>query len=164
MLEHKTFTHVEKCFLRVSRAAARKKLYALRAEQDGHTQLAKLFRAIVVSEDAQAIRLLLQLRGQTGNNEQNCLVAFKEEIPSLVEQYEQGAEIAAEEGERAMESAFQQSAKAERIHLNLMSKLDKDPARDKSYHVCTFCGFIMEEHAPDTCPICTAPASRFKHL
>lgn len=164
MLENKTNSHVEECFLKVSRAAARKKLYALRAEQDGNAQLARLFRAIAVSEDAQAIRLLIQLRGQTGSNEQNYQTAFEEEIPSLIEQYEQGAETAAEAGERAMGFAFRQSAKVERIHLSLKMKLEKDAARDKSYHVCTFCGFIMEDHAPDTCPICTAPASRFKQV
>lgn len=164
MLESKIRKQTEKCFLKVSRTAARKKLYAMRAEQDGNAQLARLFRAIAVSEDAQATRLLIQLRGQTGSNETNCQTAFEEEIPSLIAQYEQGAETAAEMEERAMHSAFRQSAKVERIHLSLKKKLEKDPDRDKSYHVCTFCGFIMEEHAPDFCPICTAPASRFKQV
>ena len=48
MIERKTRKHMEAAFLEVSRAAARKKLYALRAEHDGHKQLAKLFRAMVI--------------------------------------------------------------------------------------------------------------------
>lgn len=161
-MDSTTRIQIERCFLEVSRGAARKKIYALRAEQDGNKQLAKLFRAIAVSEEAQAIRLLLQLRGQTGTNSQNCRAAFEEEIPSLMEQYERAMDTAAKAGERAMESAFLQSAKVARIHLNLKKKLDSDPAKDSAYHVCTFCGFIMENHAPDKCPICTAPAKRFK--
>lgn len=60
-----------------------------------------------------------------------------------------------------MQAAFSQSARAHRIHLTLR----KDPnstTTKSSYYVCTFCGFIMEGDAPDKCPICTAPADRFK--
>ncbi len=152
---------VEEAFLEVSRGAARKTIYALRAEQEGNSQLAKLFRAIGLSEKAQAQRLLLQLRGQTGTNKENCQTAFTKEIPSLLEKYEEAAAIAGNTGERAMQSAFSQSTRVQRMHLSLKKKLDKDSAKDNSYHVCSFCGFIMEDHAPEQCPICTAPSSRF---
>jgi rubrerythrin len=163
-MDNDTRIDIEKSFLEVSRGAARKKLYALRAEQDGNKQLARLFRAIAISEEAQAIRFLIQLRGQTGTNNQNCKSAFEEEIPGLMNQYEQAMDTAAKAGERAMESAFSQSAKVEHIHLSLKKKLENDPGKDSLYHVCTFCGFIMENHAPDKCPICTAPAKRFKEV
>jgi rubrerythrin len=156
-----TRQHIEEAFLEVSRGAARKTIYALRAEQEGKSQLAKLFRAIALSEKAQALRLLLQLRGQTGTNEQNSQTAFAEEIPSLLQRYQEAANIAEDTGERAMQSAFSQSARVQRMHLSLKKKLDEDSTRDSSYHVCSFCGFIMEDHAPEKCPICTAPRSRF---
>ena len=152
---------IEEAFLEVSRGAARKTIYALRAEHEGNSQLAKLFRAIGLSEKAQALRLLLQLRGQTGTNEQNCQTAFTEEIPSLLQRYQEAATIAEETGERAMQSVFSQSARVQRMHLSLKKKLDKDSAKDNSYHVCSFCGFTMEDRAPEKCPVCTAPKSRF---
>lgn len=160
-MDETTRREVEKSFLEVTRAAARKKLYALRAEQDGESRLARLFRAIAISDEAQATRLLLQLRGQTGTNSQNCKAAFEKEIPNLRQQYEQAMDTAAAAGERAIASLFSQSAKVERIHLSLKKKLETAPTKDTSYHVCSFCGFIMENHAPEKCPICTAPSSRF---
>ncbi len=163
-MDKTTRREVEKSFLEVSRAAARKKIYALRAEQDGEGQLARLFRAIAISEEAQATRLLLQLRGQTGTNYQNCKTSFEEEIPNLKKQYERAMEKAAAAGERAISSLFAQSAKVERIHLNLKKKLETASTKDTSYHICSFCGFIMENRAPEKCPVCTAPASRFKNI
>ena len=163
-MDTKTRQHIEETFLEVSRAAIRKKLYALRAEQDGKIQLARLFWAIAVSEEAQAYRLLLQLRGQTGKNAQNCQTAFAEEIPDLISRYEQAAETAKNGGEKAMHSAFSQSAKVQRKHLTLKKKLNKNDTIDTPYHVCGFCGFVMEGNAPGNCPICTAPASRFKEV
>ncbi len=160
-MDNTTRQQIEEAFLEVSRGAARKTIYALRAEREGNRQMAKLFRAIGLSEKAQALRLLLQLRGQTGTNEENCQTAFAREIPSLLQKYEEAATVAEDDGERAMQSAFSQSARVQRMHLSLKKKLDMDSDKDNSYHVCSFCGFIMEHHAPEQCPICTAPCSRF---
>lgn len=163
-MDTNTRQHLERTFLEVSRAATRKKIYGLRAQQDGEPQLARLFRAMAVSEEAQALRLLLQLRGQTGKNEENCQLAFEEEIPELISAYEGAAETAEQAGNKAMHSAFSQSSRVERKHLVLKKKLDKNSSLDTAYHVCGFCGFIMEGRAPDNCPICTAPSSRFKEV
>lgn len=152
--------HLETVFLEVSRAAARKKIYALRAEQDGKSQLARFFQAIATSEDAQARRFLFQLRGQTQKTGANCVTAFEEEIPDLVARYNGAAETAGKDGERAMEAAFSQSAQVERMHLSLFRKID-NTEKQGAYHICSFCGFIKEEQAPDHCPVCTAAASRF---
>ncbi|MBU1138924.1 MAG: hypothetical protein KKA76_08110 [Proteobacteria bacterium] len=163
-MDTKTRQHIEEIFLQVSRAAIRKKLYGLRAEQDGDIQLARLFRAIAVSEEAQARRLLLQLRGRTGKNAENCQTAFAEEIPDLISRYEQAAETAESGGEKAMHFAFSQSARVQRKHLSLKKKLEKNRDMESAYHVCGFCGFVMEGSAPDNCPICSAPASRFQKV
>ncbi|MEA3468402.1 MAG: hypothetical protein U9R57_09300 [Thermodesulfobacteriota bacterium] len=163
-MDARTRQYTEKIFLNVSRAAARTKIYALRAEQDDNKPLAKLFRAIAISEETQALRLLLQLRGQTGKNEQNCKTAFENEIPSLITDYEEAEETAEKAGERAMQSIFLQSTKVHHIHLNLKKSLDNSSSKDSVYHVCTFCGFIMEDHAPHKCPICTASTSRFTKI
>lgn len=163
-MDPKTHLHIEEIFLEVSRAATRKKIYGLRAKQEGETQLARLFQAIGISEEAQALRLLLQLRGATGNNEENCTSAFAEEIPALLAHYEAAAERAEKGGERAMHSAFSQAGRVQRKHLSLKKKLERDSDRETAYHVCGFCGFIMEDQAPANCPICSAPASRFKEV
>jgi rubrerythrin len=159
-MQPQTRHHLETVFLEVSRAAARKKIYALRAEQDRKQQLSRLFQAMAISEDAQARRFLLQLRGQTQKTKVNCITAFEEEIPELIARYNDAAETATKDGERAMELAFFQSARVERMHLHLYKTINKTE-RQPSYHICSFCGFIKEEQAPDRCPICTTIASRF---
>ncbi len=63
-------------------------------------QLARLFQAIALSEDAQARRFILQLRGQIQVTETNCVTAFEEEIPDLIARYNGAAEAAGKDGEQ----------------------------------------------------------------
>ena len=160
-MDDATRIEIENCFLKVSRNAARNKLYALRAEKDGDSQLARLFYAVAISEEAQTLRFLFQLRGQIGNTSQNCEIAFEKEIPALRDQYKHAINTAEKGNERAMTFAFSQSEKVARIYSSLKKKLEKDPMKNTNYHICSFCGFISEDHAPERCPICSAASSRF---
>ena len=159
-MKQQTHKHLEIAFLSASRAAARKKIYSLRAAQDGNTQLAKLFEAMAISEEAQARRFLLQLRGQTKKTEENIQTAVSQEIPALIEEYAKAASTAENEGERAMAAAFSQSSKVEKLYLSLHKKLNGSE-KECRYHICSFCGFIKEEEIPERCPVCTAAPSRF---
>jgi len=157
---------LQKIIMEMVRGAARKKIYARRAEKEGDKALAGLFSAISNSESAQAARFLIQLRGQTGSNESNSSMAFDHEIPVTINLYEQTGQLAGNIQEKAMHNACSQSAKVQRLHLSLKQKLDRKntPSNATSYHVCQFCGFIMESKAPENCPVCTAPASRFQEI
>jgi len=159
---------LQQLFLTLTLGSARKKIYALRAKQEGKRDMADLFSAISSSEAAQAARILVQLRGQTGSNEQNCVQAFEQEIPTTIEAYEKTAQLAGDCQDKAMHGACSQSARVQRMHLSLQKKLERrgtpEQNRRPSYHVCRFCGFIMEDKIPDNCPICTAPASRFQKV
>jgi len=157
---------LQKIFMEMVRGAARKKIYARRAEKEGDKALASLFSAISNSESVQAARFLIQLRGQTGSNESNSSMAFDHEIPVTINIYEQTGQLASDIQEKAMHNACSQSAKVQRMHLSLKQKLDRKntPSSATSYHVCQFCGFIMEGKAPENCPVCTAPASRFQEI
>ncbi|MBW6521286.1 MAG: hypothetical protein K0A99_09805 [Desulfoarculaceae bacterium] len=159
---------LQQLFLKMTLGSARKKIYALRAKKEGQTELADLFSAISSSEAAQAARILLQLRGHTGSDEQNRALAFKHEIPATIEACEKTAQLAEDCQDKAMLGACSQSARVQRMHLNLQKKLERkttqDQERPTSYHVCQFCGFIMADQAPENCPICTAPTSRFQKV
>lgn len=167
-MNQKLQEQLQKICMEMTRGAARKKIYAMRAKQDGNKALASLFAAISSSESAQATRFLIQLRGQTGASAENTVLAFNEEIPATINAYEQAEQLAGEEQEKALHGACSQSARVQRMHLNLKKKLDRTTAEEEegptSYHVCQFCGFIMADKAPDNCPICTAPASRFLEI
>jgi rubrerythrin len=152
--------------MEMARGAARKKIYARRAEKEGNKALAGLFSAISSSESAQAARFLIQLRGQTGSDESNSAMAFDHEIPATINLFEQTGQLAGNIQEKAMHNACSQSGKVQRMHLSLKKKLDRKntPNNTTSYHVCQFCGFIMEGKTPENCPVCTAPASRFQEI
>jgi rubrerythrin len=159
---------LQQLFLKMTLGSARKKIYALRAIKEGQPELARLFSAISSSEAAQAARILIQLRGRTGSNEHNRVLALEQEIPATIKSCEQIAQLADDWGDKAIHGACAQSAKVQRMHLNLHKKLERrsEPDQDRvsSYHVCQFCGFIMADKTPDNCPICTAPASRFQQV
>lgn len=159
-MKPQTHKHLETAFLKASRAAARKRIYSLRAAQDGHEQMAKLFDAMAISEEAQARRFLLQLRGQTKKTEENIHTAISHEIPALIEEYTDAASAAESEDERAMAAAFSQSSRVEKLYLSLQKKLNPSDQAG-SYHICSFCGFIKEKQIPERCPICTAAPNRF---
>jgi rubrerythrin len=36
--------------------------------------------------------------------------------------------------------------------------------RDVTYHVCTVCGYVAEDEAPDKCPVCGVPRARFRRV
>jgi len=162
---HEQLQHL---FMKMTVGSARKKIYALRAQQEGNSDLAALFFAISNSEAAQASRFLIQLRGHTGSNEENCAMAFEQEIPATIDAYEETAHLASDCRDKAMHGACSQSVRVQCMHLSLKKKLDKKSSQDAKqgarYHVCQFCGFIREDKAPENCPICTAPRSRFQEI
>lgn len=159
---------LQQLFMRMTLGSARKKIYALRAQQEGDSDLAAFFLAISNSEAAQASRFLIQLRGHTGTNEENCAMAFEQEIPATIDSYEETSHLASDCRDKAIHGACSQSVRVQRMHLSLKKKLAKKSRQDEnstvSYHVCQFCGFIMADKAPENCPICTAPASRFQKI
>jgi rubrerythrin len=157
---------LQRIFMEMARGAARKRIYALRAKKEGNKAMASLFFAISNSESAQANRFLNQLRGQTGSNETNASTAFNHEIPAAIDLFEQTGQLASDIREKALHNACSQSARVERIYLNLKKKVDrKDTQEDTTtYHVCRFCGFIREGKSSENCPICTAPPSRFQEI
>ncbi|MEN8190794.1 MAG: rubredoxin-like domain-containing protein [Thermodesulfobacteriota bacterium] len=160
-MEKKTERKTEEAFLAASLGEARAEFYQLRAKQDGEAGLAGLFGAMALSRKAQAKRFLHQLRGRIHSTGQNCGLAFDEEVPARVREYERGETIADEGNERAMAGAFSQSARVEKILLSLRKKSDSNGNTPAEYHVCNFCGFVMAGEAPERCPICTAARSRF---
>ncbi len=159
---------LQQLFLQMTLGSARKKIYAMRATKEGQHELAHLFSAISSSEAAQAARILMQLRGRTGSHEHNRLLALEQEIPATIASCEKIAQLADDWEDKAIHGVCAQSAKVQRMHLNLHKKLERRSGPDQnqvsSYHVCRFCGFIMADKAPDNCPICTAPASRFQQV
>lgn len=81
-------------YLRLSIAAARKRVFALRADKEKYGDLALFFIAMAESEEIQAQRILYMLRGTVAYSAENGREVLEEELPMLKNLYQQMRESA----------------------------------------------------------------------
>lgn len=150
-------------YARLSRAAARSRVFAMRAKKDGRTALAKLFLAMAESQTMQAQRFLMQIRGTVDSTEANKQVVISSELPKAINEYMELMNEAEKLDSKALTTGFSHSTNVDKILLTLFKNLnEEDP--ETQYYVCDFCGFVIKNAPPDNCPICTAPKRRFKKV
>ena len=74
-------------------------------------------------------------------------------------------ELAGPEGDRGSLRAARWGEKVTKIQRGLVGRYEtkgEDLIGDQQLYVCEACGFIyLGETAPDICPVCKAPSSRF---
>ena len=157
--------HLSRAFAEESRSAARNRAFALKAEQEGYQQLARLFRAAAEAKSVHARRLLLMMRGKIGESEENLNEALQQEIiaveiiyPPMIGE--------AREASKALKKAFAQSWKTDEEQIQLFTDAQDDllPETETKYYVCQICGHIHRGVVPEKCPICQAVSGRFKEV
>jgi len=163
-MANKSETNLGYAFVAESKAYARNSAFALKADQDGYPQIARLFRAVADAESVHASRYLKLIRGKIGSTEKNLEAAFQNEIKANVEEYPKLIKDASEEGQKAVEDAFSQARDVESRHADLYKKAMNDMLSDRQsqYYVCKVCGYISEDEAPENCPVCGADRGNFK--
>ncbi|HSH13551.1 MAG TPA: hypothetical protein VLA15_07370 [Desulfurivibrionaceae bacterium] len=162
-------THREnllRAFGLLSIAAARKRIYALKAGQQGLPEVAHLLRAIAESEAVQARRLLNSCKGRIDNSDHYLATVFEAEIPAMISEYSELIEQTDVNDEKAVAMALRQLRAAEK---RLISFYAREPAgamvrTAQRYYVCPFCGYLSPEKPPTTCPICGAEQKDFREI
>ena len=141
-----------------------KKAFARKADSEGYTYIARLFRAVSEAEAVHARRYLLLMRGKIGSTEENLETAFQNEINANVEEYPKLIRDASDEGMESALKAFSHSKDVEAGHAELYKKAMNDMLADREtdYYVCQVCGYVAEDNPPDNCPICGAVKGKFK--
>ncbi len=163
-------TNMEEKMLRtfglLSRAAARKKIYAKKAVREGRNELGHLIRAITESEKIQAHRVFSAYRGHIDLSDKYLSTIFEEEIEELIDQYSLDLTEAEKSGNQAITHALTQLLSVEKLIRNYYSAKTGDiiDDTDKDYHVCSFCGYINQADLPEACPICGAKRDAFKEI
>jgi rubrerythrin len=136
--------------------------FARKAEQEGHPQVARLFRAAAEAETVHAHAHLRVLKGVKGTAE-NLKEAIAGETHEFKEMYPAMIETSREEGNKAAERSFTYANAVEKVHAGLYQKaldgLDDLPETD--YYVCSVCGYTCESEPPETCPVCSAASKAF---
>jgi rubrerythrin len=162
----KSTENLEAAFAGESQANRKYLFFAEQADQEGHRQIARLFRAAAEAETVHARKHLTVLEGirSTGDNLQAAIGGEHYEFSEMYPDFIQQAEA---EGESKARTSFNLANQVEKVHHGLfkaaLDMLEKKQAlEDKTFYVCQVCGYTVEGEAPDNCPICGAPKEKFK--
>jgi len=160
-----TDDNLAKAFAGESQANRKYLAYAKKADSEGLTQVAKLFRAAAESETIHAMSHLDKL-GVVGSTEENLRKAIIDETQEATVMYPSMFIHAREEGQTAAETGFRWARRVEEEHADYykeaLERMKDLPTED--YYVCQVCGHVHPGKAPDNCPVCGAPKEKFKKV
>jgi len=163
-----TKENLEEAFAGESQASRRYLFFAEKADSEGLTQIARLFRAAAEAETVHARNHLKAMDGigATGDNLKESIggesYEFTEMYPGFIERAK------AENNEKA-EITFSYANKVEKVHHGLYRKALEQlesgkEAKDEPYYVCPVCGYTVAGEAPEKCPVCGTPRKMFKKV
>jgi len=157
--------NLQAAFAGESQANRKYLAFAKKADQDGLPQIAKLFRAAAQAETVHAHAHFRVLKGVKSSIE-NIEAAIEGEGFEFQEMYPKFLAEAEAEGNRPAVMTFKYALAVEEIHHDLYTqaleaaKAGNDLA-EAAIHVCPVCGDTFVGTAPDNCPVCSTPSSKF---
>jgi rubrerythrin len=161
----KTDENLRTAFAGESQANRRYLAFAFKAEEEGFTQVAKLFKAAAEAETIHALNHL-RITGQVKSTLENLGTAVSGETFEFHEMYPGFINTAKQEGRKQATWSFDMANKVEQVHANLYQKAmdavkNRKQLEKVDYYVCGVCGNTVEGLPPDVCPICGAPREKF---
>lgn len=163
-----TSENLQAAFAGESQANRRYLFFSEKADEAGNKQVARLFRAAAEAETVHA-RNHLKVLGGIKTDKDNLEAAIGGEHYEFTSMYPEFIEQAKKEDNKAAGDSFDLANKVEQIHHQLFQAALSDlqsgkTAADAPYYVCQVCGNTVEGEAPDICPICGSPKSKFKRI
>jgi rubrerythrin len=160
-----TEKNLKDAFAGESQANRKYLAFAKKAEEEGHPQAAKLFRAAAEAETIHAHAHLRALNG-IGTTAENLKEAIGGETFEFESMYPPMIKTAEDEGNQAAARSFSLANAVEKIHAELYQNVldNLGSTKDVDYYVCSVCGNTVENEAPDTCPICGASEKAFSKV
>ena len=161
----KTDENLKAAFAGESQANRRYLAYAQKAEEEGFTQAAKLFKAAAEAETVHALNHV-RISGEVKSTMDNLNAAVSGETHEFKKMYPEFIVAAKDEKNKQAVWSFDVANKVEQIHAGLFQKaIDAMKAKkemiETDYYVCSVCGNTVEGSAPGKCPICGAPKDKF---
>jgi rubrerythrin len=160
-----TMDNLQEAFAGESQANRKYLAFAKKADEDGLTQVAKLFRAAAEAETIHA-HAHLRVMGGVKTTAENLEEAVEGEGFEFQTMYPKMLAEAQAEGMKPAEFSFKNALAVEEIHHGLYTKALESvkgggdlPAA--AIYVCPVCGNTVEGSAPDTCPICNVAGGKF---
>ncbi len=180
----RTEQNLLKAFAGESQARTRYTYFASVAKKEGYEQIAGVFQETADQEKEHAKRFFKFLEGGMveitamypagiiGTTVENLAAAANGENEEWAELYPEFAQIADEEGFKAVAVAFRMIAKVEAEHekryRKLLANIEKGEAFAREEPVkwqCRNCGYVHEgKTAPGKCPACEHPQAYFEPM
>ncbi|MGZ3593726.1 MAG: rubrerythrin family protein [Syntrophales bacterium] len=162
----KTEQYLKEAFAGESQANRKYLAFAVKADQEGYPQVARLFRAAAEAETIHAHSHLRALNGIKSTKE-NLLEAVAGETHEFTKMYPEMIEAAKAEGHKVGLRSFSYANEVEKIHAQLyqtiLDSLEKSQ-ESYPYYVCPVCGMTAEKEAPAICPVCGTKGSTFRRV
>lgn len=160
--------NLKAAFAGESQANRRYLFFAEKADEEGQSQIARLFRATAEAETVHAHNHLKTL-GEIKSTEENLGAAIGGEFYEFTEMYPEFLKQAKAEKNEDAETSFNWANKVEKIHHSLYQKaLDSlksgQKLKDEPYFICQGCGYTVGGAAPEKCPVCGASRDMFKRV
>ncbi len=160
-----TMDNLKEAFAGESQANRKYLAFAKKADEEGYTQVARLFRAAADAETVHAHAHLRVMDG-IGSTQENLNESINGETEEFESMYPRMMEEAKAEGNDPAYISFANANAVEEIHAGLyreaLENLGSNEETD--YYVCQVCGNTVEGEAPEKCPICGAPRKMFKKI
>lgn len=165
MTDRKTPDNISSAFAAEAKAHFRLLAFARKADEEGYSQIASLFRAIAMAESAHA-RNHFALLEKVGTTEENLKLSFEKETYVNDVAYPAFLKDAWAEEDKNAIWFFTKARNSEERHARLykLALADMMTDRKADFYVCSYCGWVEEGGAPQQCPNCTNPASFYERV
>ena len=163
-----TEKNLQEAFAGESQANRRYLFFAEKAEKEGHSQVARLFRAVAEAETVHARNHFATMDG-VGSTKDNLLAAIMGEHYEFTRMYPVFIDKAEEEENKRAQRTFEYANEVEQIHHRFYEEARQtlevgQQLKNEAYSVCQVCGNTVTGEASEKCPICGSPRSQFKQV
>lgn len=161
-----TKENLKSAFSGESQAHMKYMIFADKAEEEGFSNISRLFRAVAYAERVHATNHLNALNGSNLTID-NLDIAIEGENFEVQEMYPAYKAVAELQDEKKAARSMLYALEAEKIHSDLYSEAkDAVKAGDDldigEINICPVCGHTVVGKAPDRCPICGVQGDKFK--
>jgi rubrerythrin len=162
----KSLEDLAAAFAGESQARNKYMAFAKKAEEEGFPQVARLFRAAAYAEYIHA-QNHFKAMAEIKSTAENLKAAISGENYEVVTMYPPFIQDAENEGNKRAKTSFEWAWQVEKTHEALYREaLECLGKEDEAYdsYVCPVCGHTHKRGAPDKCPVCGTPGSRFEKV
>ena len=159
-----TSENLKEAFAGESQAYQKYAAFAKKAERDGFSNVARLFRLTAEAEKIHAEGHLIASDG-VGSTLDNLKTAVAGETYEFTSMYPPMLTQAAADGHKA-KRMFSYAVAAEEVHARLYSLAIEAVEKGKDlgvseFFLCPVCGYIEFGSPPEKCPVCGALGTKF---